>query len=275
MEKLAVRPKVDLAFKKIFSENKNLLKSLLSASLDIPIAEIEELKLEDTEVLPQDINNKFCRLDLKVKTRGRVIDVEIQLNNQGNFQSRAMYYWARLFSQSLESGKDYNLLPETIIISFIDFELFGCREYHSKFVLKEIERNEILSNKIALHFFELKKLPREINKDKQIELWLKLIGAETYKELEELEELENLNDELHGALEYVKILNADEQFKRQVEMREQILIEETSALNFARQEGLEKGLEKGKEEERQKIIRAMKTSGLSEEQIEQILKIEL
>ena len=58
------------------------------------------MKLENTEVLPQNITDKFCRLDLKVKMKGRAVDVEIQLNNQGNYQSRALYYWSMLFSQS-------------------------------------------------------------------------------------------------------------------------------------------------------------------------------
>jgi len=263
MTKLAVRPKIDLAFKKIFTENQDLLKALLSAVLNIPTSDIEQLTLENTEILPQDINNKFCRLDLKVKIKGRIIDVEMQLNNQGNFQNRALYYWSRLFSQSLENGKDYSLLPETIVISFIDFDLFGCSDYHSRFVLKEISRNEILTDKLSLYFFELTKIPLSIDKNKEIELWLKLIGAETYEELNELEKAEN--QDIQTALEYVKKLNTDERFRRQIEIREQTLLEETSAINYAKSEG--------KIEGRQEIINAMKKRGLSEKEIEAILDL--
>ena len=70
MGRLDVRPKIDLAFKKIFSENEHILKALISAAINIPIEDIEDMRLGNTEILPQDIINKFCRLDLKVKMRG-------------------------------------------------------------------------------------------------------------------------------------------------------------------------------------------------------------
>ena len=265
MGKLAVRPKIDLAFKKIFSEpeNEKLLKALLSAVLNINLSDIKELKLENTEVLPHDLSNKFCRFDLKVNMKGRAVDVEIQLNNQGNFQNRALFYWAMLFSQSLGSGKDFNLLPDTIVISFIDFNLFDCSEYHSSFHIREDIRNEILTNKLAIHFFELTKIPKNINENKRIELWLKLIGAETEEELRELEKYKN--KEIKEALDYVKKLNADENFKKQIEIREMALIEEISALNFAES--------KGKQEKENEIIEKIKKSGMSEEEINKFIKL--
>jgi predicted transposase/invertase (TIGR01784 family) len=235
MGKLAVRPKIDLAFKKLFSENDELLKSLICAALDIKSEDIQDLKLENTEVLPQDLKDKFCRLDLKIKMKGRVIDIEIQLNNQGNFQNRALYYWARLFSQALATSEDYSSLPETIVISFIDFDLFGSSDYHSQFGLLEKERLEVLTDKFAIHFFELTKIPKDIDKNNNIELWLKLIGAETDEDLTELENVKS--SEIKSALNQVKKFNADDKFKSQVELREQTLIEERSALNYAKQEG--------------------------------------
>jgi len=263
MGKLAVRPKIDLAFKKIFSENNQILKALISAALNISISDIQDMRLGNTEILPQDLNNKFCRLDLKVTMKGRIVDVEIQLNNHGNFQNRALFYWARLFSESLESGNNFKLLPETIVICFMNFDLFGCSGYHSQFVLKEAVRNEVLTDKLAIHFFELTKLPEKIDKSKKIELWLKLISAETEEELSELESSES--EEIKEALAYVKRLNADELFKKQIEMRENALLEETSALSFAE--------DKGRDDERKKIVEAMKASGMSDEAIKKVLKM--
>lgn len=220
MGRLAVRPKVDLAFKKIFTENENLLKDLLSATLDIDVADIDEMHLENPDMLPGQMENKFCRFDLKIKMKGRLIDVEMQLNNRGNFQNRALYYWSRLFSQALPARGQYSSLPETIVICFVDFDLFGCTHYHSKFLIKEEQRNEVLTDKFAIHFFELKKLPEKINKDNKLELWLKLLGAETYEELDE-------------ALKYVKRLNADEKVQQWIEMLEEAWIEEASAIGHA------------------------------------------
>ena len=260
MGRLAVRPKIDLAFKKIFSEDTQILKALISASLNISMDDIQDIRLGNTEILPQDISNKFCRLDLKVNIKGKIIGIEIQLSHQGNFQNRALFYWSRLFSESLISGDDFTLLPETIVISFINFNLFSHSSYHSHFALKEITRNEILTDRLAIHFFELDKLPKEIDKSKKIELWLKLIGAETYEDLSELENSENI--EIYKALEHVKRLNTDEIFKSRIEMRENALLEERLALNFAKREGIEE------------MIEAMRLSGLDNDSIEKIIKLQ-
>ena len=196
---------------------------------------------------------------MKITMKERIIDVEIQLSNEGNFQNRALYYWSRLFSQSLESGENFNALPEAIVISFIDFNLFDCPQYHSSFHVSEDMRGEILTKKFAIHFFELPKIPKDINVNKKIELWLKLIGAETDEELYELEK--SKDKEIKEALEYVKKLNSDEGLKRQVEMRRMALIEERSALNFAENKGIKK------------VFEAMKASGMSEDEIDKIVKL--
>ena len=87
---------------------------------------------------------------------------------------------------------------------------------------------------------------------------VKIHRAETYEELSELENSES--DEIKEALDYVKKLNADEQFKRQIEMRETALLEETSALSFA------------EDKEREKMIESMRDSGFDDEAIEKVLK---
>ena len=267
MGRLPVRPKIDLVFKKIFSENDNILKALISAAINIPIEDIEDMRLGNTEILPQDVVNKFCRLDLKVIMKGKIIDIEIQLSDQGSFQNRALYYWARLFSSSLNKGNDFKSLPEAIVISFVDFDLFGHSNYHSHFVLKETERNELLTDKLSIHFFELSKIPKEIDHNNRIEPWLKLIGAETYEELYELDKVDN--SEIKEALSYVKNLNSDDKFKERLDMYEDAVLNEISALNHARFEGMEQGVEKGIKE----MVNAMRKRGMSEEEINEIIKL--
>ena len=261
MLKLPVKPKIDLAFKKIFSENEQILKALIAVILNIPIESIKNMQLGNTEILPQNLDSNFCRLDLKVTMDNRIIDIEIQLSNQGNFQNRALYYWSKLFSGSLDKGSRFRELPEAIVISFIDFDLFSCSSYHSHFVLKEVTRNELLTDKLSIHFFELNKLPREVDKNNQLESWLKLIGAETYEELLDLEGSEF--SEFKEALTYVKNLNSDDKFKARLDMYEDALLNERSALSYAE--------DKGMEIERDRMINSMKKSGLDEATIRKVL----
>ena len=60
-------------------------------------------------------------------------------------------------------------------------------------------------------------------------------------------------------------------------LREKAMFDEASSLENARREGIEKGIEKGieegREEERLIMIEKMRRTGMTEEQIKQILDI--
>ena len=57
-----------------------------------------------------------------------------------------------------------------------------CEDYHSHFKILESERKELLTDKFAIHFFELKKVGK-YKKNKRMEDWLNLINAETEGDL--------------------------------------------------------------------------------------------
>ena len=54
----------------------------------------------------------------------------------------------------------------------------------------EVTRHELLTDKMSLHFFELKKLPDNISPDNMLLLWLSLFKADTQEELEKIKSLE-------------------------------------------------------------------------------------
>ena len=82
-----------------------------------------------------------------------------------------------MYSGELKSGDEYGELKQSIFINIINFNMFDCPECHSLFRIMETTRHEVLSEKCAIHFFELKK----VNKDNRMELWLQLINAERNK----------------------------------------------------------------------------------------------
>ena len=84
-----------------------------------------------------------------------------------------------MYSSALPQGGDYRELPRTVAISIIDFKLFDFVDYHSEFRTLEISRGEELSDKMALHFFELEKVPTgEPDPKDMLRLWLSLFKAE-------------------------------------------------------------------------------------------------
>jgi hypothetical protein len=63
-------------------------------------------------------------------------------------------------------------------------------EYHSEFRPLEVTRHEQLSDRMVMHYFEVQKLPKEVDAKNELELLLSLFRAKTEEELNQLEALE-------------------------------------------------------------------------------------
>ena len=189
MTKLEYTFKTDTLFKMLFVKHPDLLKQLVSELLAIRLDSIGQFTITNSEIPPENLGDKFCRLDINMIVDGQRVNLEIQVRNEGDFIERAMYLWAREFSSALLAGKNYSLLPRTIFISIIDFNLFNCKEFHSVFLPLEATRHTLLSDKMAIYFYELNKLPKEISVDNMLLLWLSLFKAETEEELKKINAL--------------------------------------------------------------------------------------
>jgi len=108
---------------------------------------------------PESLGDKFCRLDINMIVDGQRVDLEIQVNDEGDYPERSLYYWAREFSTGLSEGE----------------------EFHSEFQALEVTRHTQLTDKMSLHYYELPKLPDSINVGNYKELWLKLFKMKPKK----------------------------------------------------------------------------------------------
>lgn len=248
-----VKLKLDIIFKRVFGnpQNEDIIKSFLSAMLEIPI---EKVKVRNVEIPPENIEKKFCRLDVNLEVDGRVINIELQINNEGNFIERTLFYWSKLYIEPLDAGEDYDLLRETICINIVDFDLFKSPNYHSHFKIMEKQRRETLTDKFSIHFFELNKIRSFKGGKHDMEEWLHLINAETEGELMDIE-IQTDSKEIKKTVDILRRLSADEKVQQEVRLREKILRDETSALNNARREGKEEG----RKDEREKMMKGYVT----------------
>ena len=214
----------------------DLLKRLVAALLSIPYESIEEFDVTNPDIPPEVMGEKFCRLDINMTVNGQKVDLEIQVENEGDYPVRSLYYWAREFSSALKEGVQYINLPRTIIISIVAFKMFPCAEFHSEFHALEVTRHEQLTDKFCLHFFELPKIPKTVSKDDGLKLWLALFNAKTEEELKQIEALEvPIMTQAIGA--YRSVTTTDE-FKELERMRSRARSNEASALGNARREGI-------------------------------------
>lgn len=285
--------KLDIIFKKLFTENQDLLQCFLCSILDIPFDDVEELTIINPEILPNDPEGKQGALDLKVNINDKIVNIELQLHNEGNFKDRSLFYWTKNFADELKSGEDYIELKQTISINILNFNLFKCSEPYSEFALLETTRNEQLTDKCSILFFELKKIDKKINVSDRKLLWLQLINAETKEEFDMLEKTQE--PAIRKAVIKLHEMSEDEKTKEIARSREKWLHDRVSALGYAKRtgmaEGMEKGLAKGmakgmakghakglaegEEKAKKEIIEKMRLSGMTEEQIRHVINIDI
>lgn len=193
---------------------------------------------------------------------GQLVDLEVQVSNDGDYPERVLYYWAREFSSALQASQGYAMLPRTLIISIVDFPLFACGEYHSFFQPLETTRHTLLSDKMGFHFYELPKLPKNIA-DNNMLLWLSLFRAETEEELEKIQALEV--PVMSKAIKAYYTITASSEFKELERLRAKARHDEAQALYHAKQEGQQEGIS----ERNIEIARNLSKLGIPAEQITQ------
>jgi predicted transposase/invertase (TIGR01784 family) len=224
----------DTLFKMLFVQYPDLLKRLVAGLLGISLDSIGQFEIENPEMPPENLGDKFCRLDINMMVNGQRVDLEIQVANEGDYPERSLYYWAREYSSALEEGKDYIELPRVVIISIVGFKLFDCEDFHSEFQPLEVTRHMPLTDKQSLLYFELPKLPEVVNASDELKLWLSLFKAETEEDLKKLEEMGVLI--MEQAIGAYRHITATEEFKEMERLRSRAHHNEAAALRHAREE---------------------------------------
>ena len=265
LAKNVIKLKLDIIFKKTFTENSDLLQSLLMGLLNLP--KIDNIVIKNSEILPNGIDGKFVRMDLNLEADGKLINVEMQYGADMNYKDRALLYWSKLYESGSKSGKGYGELQPSISVNIVNHSIFDCKEYHSSFTMMERQRHEILSDKCEIHFFELKKIGKAINVNDKAELWLKLINAETEEELEMLEQTGF--EPIQKAARVIRDMSEDTRIREMARAREEAEINERLMLGAARKEGRQEG----RREVLKEVIDNLKNSGMSDDDIKRILKL--
>ena len=136
------------------------------------------------------------------------------------------------------------------------FNIFNWKKFHSKGLLKENELNEVMTDKLELHFLELPKLiENKKEENKRLRQWLEFICN---KRKGEIEMAVRENEKIAKASQEWEYLRGDEAVKRMAFLREKWERDWNSGMHSAEEAGIEKGmkegekrgLKKGKEEER-------------------------
>ena len=265
--------KNDVIFKAFFSrkENEKFLKSFLSAILG------EEVKIKrvvhDARLEQLTREQKYGILDLEVELEnGEYINIEMQLKNNKNMEERTTFYAAKKITEQMVKGKQYKDLNKVIIISILDYNLINLPEYITK-TIRVVDKNREyeINNKVVFYYIELKKF-REENPDMKepINQWLSFIDMEKG---DWLEMAKKENKEIEEAVEEYETLTGDALVKRLAEIRLMSELEENSALETAKNEGLELGIEQGKKQNKIETTKKLLKLKMPMEQIMEITEL--
>ena len=163
-----ISPRVDIAFKKIFGveENKDLLISLINAvvSKDDQVADVTLLNPYNPANFR---NDKLSILDVKAKgLDGKLFNIEIQISDEADYDKRALYYWAKLYTEQLKASQDYGRLAKAIGIHILNFlSIPESKKYHNVFHIKEKDSDLRYFKDLELHTLELKKFSQDANEE--------------------------------------------------------------------------------------------------------------
>ncbi|MDD9337023.1 MAG: Rpn family recombination-promoting nuclease/putative transposase [Rickettsiaceae bacterium] len=282
MEKIT--PRVDLAFKKIFGveENKDLLISLINSIVgqEEQVAEVTLLNPYNPKSFKSD---KLSILDVKAKSvDGKRFNIEIQISDEADYDKRALYYWAKLYTEQLKVAQDYSTLSKAIGIHILNFtSIPNVTKYHNVFHIVEKDSGLLYFKDLELHTIELNKftdnsyeeLPDILKKVKNsLDMWTAFLTRHDLLNKDNLpKELDNAS--LKKALTVLDVMNFTDEEREAYEDHLKWLRIEANTLKKQLEKGIAKGREegiaKGRYEERISMAKEML---LNNEPMQKIIK---
>jgi predicted transposase/invertase (TIGR01784 family) len=160
-------PKNDVAFKRIFGNEKNqdilihFLNDVLVFQKNRPICKITLLKTildPDIASLKTSIVDILCEDD-----EGSRYIVEMQVANTSGFEKRAQYYAAKAYCSQTSVGGKYENLKEVIFLAIADYKMFPKKkDYKSDHVILDKKTQEQNLKDFSFTFIELPKFTKTI-----------------------------------------------------------------------------------------------------------------
>ena len=236
----------DLVFKALFATRLHLLSDLINA-VRYPAPPITVRQVLNPHILPAELASKSVVLDILAEdVMGQRLGVEMQLRRYLHWPQRSVYGVARTLASQLRAGQDYQHLKPAIGISLLAHDLFDTQPDQAcwHFTLRDEKRPQVhLGSMLQVHIIELRKAERLRTLPAPLLAWITCL-------------LHNLNEAAMNAITYPPVREAlahldtmcsDEELRLIAERREQALIDDKDAIDYALHEGEQIGIEKGKQ----------------------------
>jgi predicted transposase/invertase (TIGR01784 family) len=222
--------------------------------VELPESEYE-LTFLDTYLKPESEDDKLGIVDVKVKTkRGKIIDVEIQVNPVKNIGKRLSFYKSKLIVEQIGKRELYSVIQRVICICICNYELFpGVEDYVNIFRFYN-PKNGLYFEEIPEEVYTLE-LPKVPMKDDGA-AWWEWTRFFRCRKREEYEMVAGKNPEIRKAVDSLYELSVDEKVRAEYEMRQKAWRDRESqnegyyleGIQKGRQEGILAGVQRGRQE---------------------------
>jgi len=280
-----VDPKNDLAFKKIFGDDrhKSILISFLNSVLDFKGEQtIVNVTLANPYQVPKIPELKETILDIKATNqKGEEFIVEMQKKDLGNFAKRSLYYTSKAYVAQLPKGNNYLELKRVYFIGLLNFNIFENESYISRHLIINQETGTQDLEDFEFSFIELPKFNKSLEELETIlDKWIFFI-----KNANDLTMIPQSYQSIEPLKDAFNIATQTTWNKKELEVYEYMALkefDEINAIETAQRKGIEKGKIEGKLEGKLEIAKnlldvldiktiALKT-GLSIEEIKNLKK---
>lgn len=242
--------KDSVIFAWVVSENKDICLEILQIILpELNITRIVEIRSEDTRKDSRVLRG--VRFDVYAEDdKGRMYDIEMQINNNHDLGKRLSYYQSNLVRQSLTEGQSFIEKVDTYVIFICDYDFggSGLPRYTTKLVLnetgKEIDTGEhnVILNAKAKEF---------VGVSEKLKAFLKYVNSSLVTN--------DLTQRIETSVKNLK--KSVERKGSYMTYEQEMLTREYYAREEGRKEGREEGREEGKKGLLEKAIKKLSKQG--------------
>ena len=244
-------PKNDLAFKKIFGEEKHkripiaFLNAVLGLKDDELIIDLEFLN----PIQAPDIQaRKESTVDVLVRDQqGSKYIVEMQVAKIKGFEKRAQFYAAKTYCSHQNSGAPYEDLKKVIFLAITSYVVFPDKtNYKSDHVILDNETYENDLKDFSFTFVELPKFTKTLDELETLEdQWFYFLKHAP--ESNDISKVLANNPEIKEAYDIVERFHWTEEELLNYDRIWMSVADQDGMLKAASEDGHQKGLEKGRE----------------------------
>ena len=230
------------------------MADFLKCILNISNEEFEDLEFIDTHSRRGSILGGEYILDIKVRTKSYIVDVEMQVKRSPVMTQRIVLYLANMIKDQDLSSVNYSNMKKTVSIMIAsDHNINDDDRYFHRYNLRDEKDNSLFTDLIEVDILELKKLPDKYDGSP---LWDWLAFIKTNNE-ETMKMLSEKNPEIEKAYDTLLDISSDEGERHASQQREMYLQNE-AAINREK-------FELGKQQRNIEIAKSLLSTNMSVE----------